>query len=104
MDQRLLVVSPVYNEATQIERVAEALAGQTRRPDLWVVVDDQSTDETPEILARLSEQLDFMSVLRSEAPTGDAEPKDRLAIAMPPRAFNLGMNSADWRTFTHISK
>jgi poly-beta-1,6-N-acetyl-D-glucosamine synthase len=104
MAQRLLVVSPVRNEAAHIERVALALAAQTRRPDLWVVVDDQSTDETPQILARLAKRLDFMSVMQSPPPTAGDASKDRLAVAAEAHAFNAGLNSAPWRTFTHVAK
>jgi poly-beta-1,6-N-acetyl-D-glucosamine synthase len=104
MAQRLLVVSPVRNEAVHIERVALGVAAQTRRPDLWIVVDDQSTDETPRILERLAERLDFMSVMHSEPRQSANTPKDRLARAAAPIAFNLGMNSVDWRSFTHIAK
>ena len=30
--------------------------------------------------------------------------KDRLAIAAAPKAFNLGLRSVDWESFTHIAK
>jgi poly-beta-1,6-N-acetyl-D-glucosamine synthase len=103
MSQRLLVISPVRNEAAHIERVALAMAAQTRRPDLWVVIDDQSTDETPQILARLAEQLDFLRVLNAQ-PADAASSKDRLAVAAEARAFNIGLNSVPWQTFTHIAK
>jgi biofilm PGA synthesis N-glycosyltransferase PgaC len=102
--QRLLAISPVRNEAAHIERVAFAMAAQTRRPDLWILVDDQSTDETPQILARLAEQLDFISVLNSPPRTNTAASKDRLAVAAEARAFNLALNSVPWQTFTHIAK
>jgi hypothetical protein len=101
--QRLLVISPVRNEAAHIERVALAMAAQTRRPDLWILVDDHSTDETPEILARLAERLDFISVL-SSPPRAAVATKDRLAVAAEARAFNLALGSVPWRTFTHIAK
>ena len=103
MAQRLLVVSPVRNEAAHIERVGLALAAQTRPPDLWVVIDDRSTDETPQILARLAEQLDFMTVLQSPPARDDAS-KDRLAVAAEARAFNLALKEVPWQTFTHIAK
>jgi biofilm PGA synthesis N-glycosyltransferase PgaC len=103
MSQRLLVISPVRNEAAHIERVALAMAAQTRPPDLWVVVDDQSTDETPQILARLAERLDFLQVLNAQ-PADAAGAKDRLAVAAEARAFNIGLNSVPWQTFTHIAK
>ncbi len=104
MEQRLLVISPVHNEASHIELIAHALAAQTRRPDLWIVVDDQSTDQTPQILAELADRLDFMSVIHSPAPVCEDTPKDRLAMAAPPRSFNRGLNSVDWKSFTHIAK
>ena len=104
MAQRLLVVSPVRNEAAHIERVGLTLAAQTRRPDLWVVVDDRSTDGTAEILARLAERLDFMSVMHSPPPASGDAPKDRLALAAEARAFNAGLDRVPWRTFTHIAK
>jgi biofilm PGA synthesis N-glycosyltransferase PgaC len=104
MTQRLLVVSPVRNEAAHIERVALAMAAQTRRPDLWVVIDDRSTDETPQILARLASQLDFMQVLSSPEPQAAPAEKDRLAVALEARAFNLALASVPWQTFTHIAK
>ena len=99
---RLLVISPVRNEAKHIDRVAQAMAAQTRRPDAWVVVDDHSTDATREILAALEAELPFMHVRRS---TTFAQPvRDRLAVAAEACAFNGGLNSMPWRTYTHISK
>jgi biofilm PGA synthesis N-glycosyltransferase PgaC len=104
MEQRLLVISPIRNEAAHFERTARALAAQTRRPDLWLVVDDNSTDETPAILARLQGELEFMTVVNGQAPAQQDAPKDRLAVAAPPRAFNRGLGNADWTSFTHIAK
>ncbi len=107
MSARLLLISPVRNEEAHLELIAEAVAAQTRRPDLWVVIDDRSTDRTPEILARLAERSDFMSVLSAADVARVAPPaavKDRLATAAAPRTFNLGLNSVDWRSYTHIAK
>src|SRR5271166_5055621 len=104
MGERLLVVSPVYNEARYLELVAEALERQTRRPDMWVIVDDGSTDDTPRIAARIGERLDFVEVFSSRDLLGGSDIKDRLATAAAPRTFNLGVNSVDWQSFTHIAK
>ncbi len=103
MAQRLLVVSPVRNEAAHIERVGLALAAQTRVPNRWVVIDDRSTDDTPAILARLAERLSFMTVLQSP-PANESSSKDRLAIAAEARAFNNALAETPWETFTHIAK
>jgi poly-beta-1,6-N-acetyl-D-glucosamine synthase len=105
MAQRLLLVSPVHNEAAHLERVVDAVERQTRPPDLWVIVDDASTDSTPEIVARQAQRIDFIrSLVNRREPVQAAVVKDRLATAAAPRTFNIGLNSVDWRSFTHIAK
>jgi biofilm PGA synthesis N-glycosyltransferase PgaC len=104
MQQRLLIISPVRNEESYLELVAEALEKQTRRPDLWVVVDDGSTDRSPEILAGLAERIDFLKVVKPVKRPAPGPVKDRLATAAAPRTFNAGLDAVDWRSFTHIAK
>jgi len=104
MQQRLLIISPVRNEEAYLELVAAALEGQTRRPDLWVVVDDGSTDRSPEILAALSERISFLKVVQPARRPPAGPVKDRLATAAAPRTFNAGLDTVDWRSFTHIAK
>jgi biofilm PGA synthesis N-glycosyltransferase PgaC len=104
MTQRLLVISPVRNEAAHLELVADAIARQTRPPDLWVLVDDGSTDGTAEILAELEKRIGFVRVVRAAAQPAGGPVKDRLATAAAPRTFNLGLRSVAWESFTHISK
>jgi biofilm PGA synthesis N-glycosyltransferase PgaC len=101
MPHRLLVVSPVHNEAPHIARVARAVAAQRRPPDAWVVVDDASTDETRELLEQLRGELDFLTVLN--APRAE-DGSDRLVLANEVRAFNHGLQSVGWRSFTHVAK
>ncbi len=101
-DQRLLVVSPVRNEAAHLERVVVAMAAQTRPPDEWVIVDDGSDDGTAELLASLAPSVPFMRVVAAEDQLDPAE-VDRLALAAAPRAFNAGI--AQGRDdFTHVAK
>ncbi len=102
MVQRLLVVSPVYNEGPHIERVARSVAAQRRRPDRWIVVDDGSQDETLEILRALEPEIGFMTVL--QAPPRAVDGPDRLVEAAEVHAFDYGLQSAGWRRFTHVAK
>jgi biofilm PGA synthesis N-glycosyltransferase PgaC len=104
MPQRLLLITPVHNEAAHLELVADAMTRQTRPPDLWVLVEDNSSDDTPEILRRLAERIDFVRVASTAELPPAAPVKDRLAAAAPPRTFNLGLNGVDWESFTHIAK
>jgi hypothetical protein len=101
--ERVLIVTPVRNEASHIERVASAVAEQTRPPACWIVVDDGSSDGTGEILRRLSSQIDFMRVIETP-PDYTRGTSDRLAVAAPPRAFNYGLRALDISAFTHIGK
>lgn len=104
MDQRLLVISPIRNEADHLERVARAIAAQTRPPDRWLLVDDHSTDGTFELAWRLARELPFVAPMRAPEQPPLPEPRDRLASAAAPRTFNAGLDSVDWRGYTHISK
>jgi len=50
MKSKLLTVIPVYNGETFIAQTLESIARQTLRPDRVVVLDNCSTDRTPEIV------------------------------------------------------
>jgi biofilm PGA synthesis N-glycosyltransferase PgaC len=104
MQTRLLVISPVRNEADHIERVVNAMARQTRVPDAWVVVDDCSDDGTSTILHSLEASVPFLTLVSAPPAATLDGAKDRLARAAAPRAFNLGLETVDWPSFTHIGK
>lgn len=103
MEQKLLIISPVRNEADHLELVARSMAAQTRPPDTWLLVDDHSEDGTLELARRLADELPFIAVV--EAPDFPlADPRDRLASAAAPRTFNAGLATVDWHAYTHIAK
>jgi poly-beta-1,6-N-acetyl-D-glucosamine synthase len=98
----LLLVTPARDEAAHLERTIRAVSAQTQRPDLWLIVDDGSTDATPEILARAAAELPFLRVLR--APQEKSKGSDRLAMAAEARAFNLALETIDLDDYTHVGK
>ncbi|HEU4945115.1 MAG TPA: glycosyltransferase family A protein [Solirubrobacterales bacterium] len=99
----LLLVTPARDEAAHLERTIRAVAAQTQRPDLWLIVDDGSTDATPEILSRAAAELPFVRVLR--APQLDqGGDQDRLAVAAEARAFNWALSTHNLDDYTHIGK
>jgi len=103
VEPRILIVSPVRNEAAHIERVVRAVAAQDLPPARWIVVDDHSDDDTLELLRRLEPDVSFLTVVEAtEAPSGPTP--DRLATAAAPRAFNVGLGEDDWLRYTHIMK
>ena len=100
---RLLLISPVRNEADHLEQVVRAVAAQRRPPDAWIIVDDGSTDGTAERLEELTAGLPFVTVARTpRGYTRDAG--DRNAAGGPDRAWNYGLSLVDRRAFTHLGK
>ncbi|MFK7883221.1 MAG: glycosyltransferase family 2 protein [Phycisphaerales bacterium] len=61
-----VVITPCRDEEEFIEQAIESLAAQTIRPLVWVIIDDGSSDRTPELLATASERHDFIRVVRRE--------------------------------------
>ena len=64
--RRYLVITPCRDEGPYIGRTIESMAAQTVRPVTWVIVDDGSTDQTPQILAEAAARYDFIKVVRRE--------------------------------------
>lgn len=62
-DRRYLIISPGRNEADYMRRTLDSVVNQTLRPALWVIVDDGSTDESPEILAEYAAKHDWIRVI-----------------------------------------
>ena len=60
---RVVIISPCRDEQATLPRTIAALERQTRRPDLWVVVDDGSHDATPAILAEAAKRLPWLRVI-----------------------------------------
>src|SRR5690242_8557747 len=56
------VVVPAYNRGEGIAETIESIYAQTRLPDEVIVVDDGSTDDTPEVIRRFDERPGFRSI------------------------------------------
>ncbi len=59
---RLYIVIPAHNEAEFIGQTLESLVRQTFLPERIVVVDDQSTDATAEIVEKYERRYDFVKL------------------------------------------
>jgi hypothetical protein len=70
MTMKYVLITPARNESAFIERTLESVVAQTLRPVRWVIVDDGSTDATPEIVARYAAQHDWI-VLVQRPPRTD---------------------------------
>jgi biofilm PGA synthesis N-glycosyltransferase PgaC len=104
MRERLLIITPAFNEAANLERTARSVASQTREPDVWLLVDDGSTDGTLEIASTLAADVPCMRVLSAPQRVEERDSRDKLALAKEARAFNWALSQVDLREFTHVGK
>ena len=59
-------ITAARDEADTLPRLAECLARQTVPPAEWIVVENGSTDATPEVLAQLAHAHPWISYLQTE--------------------------------------
>ena len=98
MNRRIVLVSPVRDEQKYARRTLDSIVAQTVQPTLWVIVDDGSTDQTPEILAEYAAKHDWIRILRRE---------DRGKRAVGPGvvdAFYAGLDTVDLDDFDFVCK
>jgi glycosyltransferase involved in cell wall biosynthesis len=50
LKNKLTVITPTYNRAHTLERVYNSLREQTFKDFIWIIMDDGSTDNTPELV------------------------------------------------------
>jgi poly-beta-1,6-N-acetyl-D-glucosamine synthase len=78
-----ILITPARNEEAFIEKVIESVVQQTVLPRKWVIVDDGSTDKTPDIVTRYLEQFPWIEMVR--------RPQRRMrSFAAKVQAFNAG--------------
>ncbi len=61
--RRYCLISPVRDEAEFARRTLDSVLGQTEPPTKWVIVDDGSTDETPQILAEYAAKYPCLQIV-----------------------------------------
>ena len=96
--RRYCLITPCRNEARFIRRTLETTTAQTVPPARWVIVDDGSTDETPQILEEFAARFPYIQVVRR---------KDRGKRAVGPgviEAFYDGLATIDLDDFDYVVK
>jgi hypothetical protein len=91
---RLVVVVPFLNEEEHLGSLLASVACQQRPPDELVLVDDGSSDRSPEMAAAFARMHPYATLLRR--PRRPAE-RDRMVRAHELRAFEWGLaQTAGW--------
>lgn len=68
---RYIVITACKNEGKNIPNLIKSVVTQTRRPELWVIVDDGSTDNTQEIIEKAMKAHDWIKSIRLDTQTRD---------------------------------
>jgi glycosyltransferase involved in cell wall biosynthesis len=84
------VFTPTYNRAHTLPRVYDSLRAQTFRDFEWLIVDDASSDNTQELVARWREQALFPIRYLSQEKSGKHF------------AFNLAVRAARGKLFLNL--
>src|SRR5947208_8790084 len=60
---KYVLITPAHNEAAFIEKTLDSMAAQTWLPERWVIVDDGSMDQTPEIIEVYTKRHPWIELL-----------------------------------------
>jgi poly-beta-1,6-N-acetyl-D-glucosamine synthase len=96
--RRLLIISPVRNEAAYLQRTIDSVAAQTVRPAAWLIVDDGSTDDTPKVAEAAAAKHPWIRLYRRP---------DRGIRKVGPgvvEAFNEGLALFDLGEYDYVCK
>jgi glycosyltransferase involved in cell wall biosynthesis len=96
--RRYCLITPCRDEARYARRALDAVVRQIEAPALWVIVDDGSTDQTPEILAEYQARFPWIRVLRR------ADRGDRKLGGGVIDAFYTGYDAIDPAAFDYVCK
>jgi biofilm PGA synthesis N-glycosyltransferase PgaC len=84
---KYIIVTPVKDEERYVARTLQSVTEQTVRPLCWVLVDDGSTDRTPDIIRAYLDNFEWISYIRIERTA------QRLLGSAEIRAFSIGYES-----------
>ncbi len=62
--RRYCLITPCRNEAKYARRTLDSVTAQSEPPRLWVIVDDGSTDATPQILSEYAARFPNIRIVR----------------------------------------
>jgi biofilm PGA synthesis N-glycosyltransferase PgaC len=97
-NRNYLLISPCRDEAGHMRETLNSVINQTVRPAKWIIVDDGSTDSTPQILAEYRAKHDWIEVVTR---------RDRGQRSVGPgviEAFYAGYNTINPDDYDYLCK
>jgi len=97
------VVMPAYNAERHLAQAIESILNQTIQDIELIIVDDSSTDDTPNIIARYMQTDPRVRALRNESNLGPAGSTNR-GVAAARAELIAGMDADDISVPSRLSK
>jgi len=95
---RLLIITPARDEAAFISHTLRSVAAQTHRPARWIIVDDNSKDNTAELAEAFARQHPWIEVVRRKST-----PQRRVGPGVV-EAFYDGLSRVNLSEYDYICK
>ena len=86
---KILVIIPVFNEEKNLEKCINSFINQTHKLSQITIVDDGSTDSTPQIGQKLQKSYNNLQFLKKKDSKSIARPGKKII-----QAFNYGLNKS----------
>lgn len=61
-----ILITPVRNEENNIPKLVECVIKQTILPILWIIINNDSNDNTPKLLSSLEKEFNFIHILNQD--------------------------------------
>lgn len=61
---KYVLISAVFNEEKYIEKTIKSVISQTIKPIKWIIVSDNSTDDTEKIVSKFVESYNFIQLIK----------------------------------------
>lgn len=96
--RRYVVITPCRNEEEYLPITIETMVKQTVLPTLWLIVDDGSTDSTPQIVEEAARDHPWIRLYRRQ------DRGERAVGGGVVRAFNDGLAQIDLDEYDYVCK
>lgn len=95
---KYVIVTPVYNEEKFLEAYLESIVDQNFLPEKLILVDDNSTDKSAEIIKNYTQKFSWIKYIYHSSSASKAQGKKVI------NAFNFGLKDCELDNIDFISK
>ena len=95
---KYLIITPVRDEENTIEITIKSVLNQSILPAKWLIIDDNSTDNTPKIIEKYSLNYSFIKSLSID------DQRKRIPGKGPMSIFNYGIKTIELNQYDFIVK